>query len=203
MSTTALLGREEFEAAVNNVDPGVPLSLALIDVDNFARINDEYGHAAGDAVLRELEQVLTGSLPHDALLGRVGGDEYAAALPGMPAESALIVLEEIRQHVADRDPVSEVGHKTHLSVGIANRPTHASSVPELFRAAEEGLYRAKSEGRNRTAIYVESKMVLKSNYYSRAGLDRLNKLSSARRRTEASLLREALDDLLTKHRDAL
>jgi diguanylate cyclase len=203
VSTTALLCREEFEAAVNGVDPGVTLSLALLDIDDFARINDEYGRAAGDAVLRDLEEVLTGSLPDDALLGRVGGDEYAAAFPGMPAESALIVLEEIRQHVADRDPVSEVAYKTHLSVGIANRPTHAGSVPDLFRAAEEGVFRAKSEGRNRTAIYVESKMVLKSNYYSRAGLDRLAKLSSARNRTEASLLREALDDLMVKHRDAL
>ena len=202
MSTTELLGHKEFEAAVNKVDPGVPVSLALIDVDNFARINDEYGRAAGDSVLRELEQVLTGSLPADALLGRVGGDEYAAALPEMPAESALIVLEEIREHVADR-PVPEVKHKTHLSIGIANRPTHASSVSELFRAAKEGLFRAKSEGRNRTAIYVESKMVLKSNYYSRASLDRLGKLASATERTEASLLREALDDLLQKHRDRL
>lgn len=203
MPKTGLLGRERFEAAVNKVDPDAPLSLALIDIDNFARINDKHGRAAGDAVLREVEEVLTGSLPEGALLGRVGGDEYAAALPGMPAESALIVLEEIRQHVADRDPVSGVTHKTHLSVGIANRPTHASSASELFRAAEEALYRAKSEGRNRTAIYVGSKMVLKSNYYSRASLDRLTKLSSARNRTEASLLREALEDLVTKHRDAL
>lgn len=203
MSTTELLGHKEFEAAVNKIDPGVPVSLALIDVDNFARINDEYGRPAGDAVLRALEEVLTGSLPEDALLGRLGGDEYAVALPDIPAESALIVLEEIRQHVADRDPVPEVKHRTYLSIGIANRPTHASSVPELFRAAKEGLFRAKSEGRNRTAIYVESKMVLKSNYYSRAGLDRLTKLSSARNRTEASLLREALDDLLIKHSEAL
>ncbi len=203
MSTTALLAHEEFQTAVNEVDPGVPLSLALIDIDYFARINEEYGHAVGDAVLRDLEEVLAGSLPDDSLLGRVGGDEYAAALPGMSAESALIVLEEIRQHVAEREPVSEVAHKTQLSIGIANRPAHASSVPELLRKAEESVYRAKSEGRNRTAIYVESKMVLKSNYYSRAGLDRLTKLSSARNRTEASLLREALEDLLAKHRDAL
>jgi diguanylate cyclase len=203
MSGTALLGRQKFEAAVRKVDPGLSLSLALIDVDNFARVNEEHGRDAGDAVLRELEQVLSGSLPKGALLGRIGGDEYAAALPGLPAEGALIVLEEIRRHVADRDPLPGVAYRTHLSVGIANRPTHAGSVPELFRAAEESLYRAKSEGRDRTAIYVESKMVLKSNYYSRASLDRLSRLSAAHNRTEASLLREALEDLVTKHRDAL
>lgn len=203
MSTTALLSHDEFQAAVNQVDPGVPLSLALIDIDNFGRFNDEYGRGAGDAVLRDLEEVLAGSLPADAILGRVGGDEYAAALPGLAAESALVVLEEIRQHLADREPVPGVAHATQLSIGIAGRPTHAGSIPELFKAAEESVYRAKSEGRSRTALYVESKMVLKSNYYSRATLDRLAKLSSARNRTEASLLREALDDLLTKHRDAL
>ncbi len=203
MSGTALLGRQKFEAAVRKVDPELSLSLALIDVDNFARINEKHGRDAGDAVLRELEQVLSGSLPKGALLGRIGGDEYAAALPDLPAEGALIVLEEIRRHVADRDPLPGVAYRTQLSVGIASRPTHAGSVPGLFRAAEESLYRAKSEGRNRTAIYVESKMVLKSNYYSRASLDRLSRLSAARNRTEASLLREALDDLVTKHRDAL
>lgn len=68
---------------------------------------------------------------------------------------------------------------------------------------DEALYRAKSEGRGRVAIYVESKMTLKSNYYSKASLERLAKLSDALNRTEASLLREALDDLFVKHGGAL
>ncbi len=86
-----------------------------------------------------------------------------------------------------------------LSIGVASNPPHASEAEGLWRAAGEALMRAKREGSNRVAIYVEEKMTLKSNYYSRANLERLAKLSSTTRRTEASLLREALDDLITKY----
>jgi diguanylate cyclase len=74
---------------------------------------------------------------------------------------------------------------------------------DLWRAAGQALMRAKREGGNRVAIYVEETMVLKSNYYSRANLDRLSKLSAASGRTDASLLRESLDDLFEKYRDQL
>jgi diguanylate cyclase len=84
-----------------------------------------------------------------------------------------------------------------------NSPLHGTTAEELWRAAGEALMRAKRDGRDRVALYVEEKMVLKSNYYSKANLERLAKLSSATSRTEASLLREALDDLLYKHRDTL
>jgi GGDEF domain-containing protein len=87
--------------------------------------------------------------------------------------------------------------------GIAASPLHGNTAGDLWRAAGEALMRAKRDGRDRVALHVEEKMVLKSNYYSKANLERLAKLSSATDRTEASLLREALDDLLYKHRDAL
>ena len=197
-----LLSRLAFEEKCFSF-AGQQVSVALLDLDHFAQINDDYGHAAGDDVLRSLENVLTGSLPSDALVGRFGGDEYAVALPDTPAESALILLEEIRSHFSSRQPAASVPRKVHVSVGIASRPPHAETVPELLRAATEALYRAKREGKSRIAIYTESKMTLKSNYYSKAGLERLAKLSAALERTEASLLREALDDLFVKHRDEL
>ena len=179
------------------------LSVALIDIDHFKEVNDEFGHAAGDEVLRSLETVLTGSLPKEALIGRLGGDEYAVALPDMPAENALILLEEVRTHFSNRCPAASVPRKVHLSVGIASRPPHAESATDLLRAATEALYRAKREGKSRVAIYIESKMTLKSNYYSKASLERLSKLSNALDRTEASLLREALDDLFVKYKEEL
>ena len=197
-----LLSRADFEENLQSLPDGL-LSVALLDLDHFKEVNDDYGHKAGDEVLRGLERVLTGSLPSEAVVGRLGGDEYAVALPDMPAENALIVLEEIRAHFSSREPAKSVPRRLHLSVGIASRPTHAGTVPELLRAADEALYRAKAEGRSRIAIYVESKMTLKSNYYSKASLEKLSKLSAASNRTEASLLREALDDLFIKHSEAL
>jgi predicted signal transduction protein with EAL and GGDEF domain len=123
-------------------------------------------------------------------------------MPGASAESALIILEEIRAHYTEHG-IAGIDAPPGVSIGIAARPPHAASIEDATRAAVEALMRAKREGRGRVAIYVEEKMTLKSNYYSRASLDRLAKLASATQRTEASLLREALDDLLQKHRDRL
>jgi diguanylate cyclase (GGDEF)-like protein len=199
MNATPLLTRDELEATLGEVSDAVPLALALTDLDQFAEINRDLGREAGDSVLRAYERTLTRSVPAGAIVARIGGDEYGVALPGAGAESALILLEEIRAHFSTRPPSDLVPEPVAVSVGVAARPQHASSVAELFRAAEEALYRAKQEGKGRVAIYVEHKMTLKSNYYSKASLDRLAKLSAATSRTEASLLREGLDDLLAKY----
>ena len=172
-------------------------------MDSFKEVNDTLGHAAGDAVLRSLERTLSGSLPDNAIVSRLGGDEYAVALPGMTAESALILLEEIRQHFSGRPISPEIPRHVQLSVGIAAKPPHAKTITELLRCADEALYRAKREGRSRVAIYVEDKMSLKSNFYPKAQLERLAKLSNATGRTEASILREGLEDVLVKYREEL
>ena len=143
-----------------------------------------------------------GSLPAEKVVARISGDEYAIALPGTSAESALIQLEEVRTHYAAHG-VEGIDAPSTRSFGIAARPPHAEDTADVLRCAAEALMRAKREGSGRSVIYVEEKMTMKSNYYSRAMLDRLSKLSAATSRTEASLLREALDDLLAKHRDRL
>ena len=193
---------EAFEESLAALD-GEPLAVALCDLDRFKDVNDRLGRAAGDAVLRAWERTLKGSLPPDAVVARVGGDEYAAALPEHSAESALIVMEEIRKHFENQFPTSEVPFSAGVSAGIAARPPHGESPSQLLAAAREALMRAKRDGSNRVTIFVEEKMTMKSNYYSRATLDRLAKLSKATGRTEASLLREALDELLVKYRDEL
>lgn len=201
--TVDVLPPAELETVLSGLPDHVPIALALTDIDFFKEINVEHGRTAGDSVLAALEQALVANVPDDTLVARISGDEYAVALPGASAETALILLEEIRAHFSARPPIPELDAPVSLSVGIASRPQHAKTVDDLLRAAGEALYRAKVEGRGRVAIYVEDRMTLKSNYYSKATLVRLAKLSAATHRTEASLLREGLDDLLAKYKDEL
>lgn len=202
-SMSAVVGSEALERVLAGLPEAVPLAIALTDIDFFKEINAEHGRKVGDAVLGALEQALVANVPDDALIARISGDEYAVALPGANAETALILLDEIRAHFSAHPPLPVLDAAVSLSIGVASRPQHAKSVDDLFRAAGEALYRAKVEGRGRVAIYVEDKMTLKSNYYSKATLGRLAKLSAATHRTEASLLREGLDDLLGKYKDEL
>lgn len=199
-----ILSREQFLPRVNRLLHGghAPVALAVSDLDGFAGLNERRGRDAGDAVLAAWEGVLAANLPADAEVVRLGGDEYAIVLPGRSAENALILLDEIRGHFAGH-VLAPAGEATTASVGVAANPPHGTTAEELWRAAGQALMRAKRAGRDRIAIYVEEKMVLKSNYYTRAGLDRLAKLSAATGRTEASLLRESLDDLLDKYGDRI
>ncbi|GHF76795.1 GGDEF domain-containing protein [Deinococcus ficus] len=196
-----ILTRPAFEDAFQAL-AAAPLTLARLDLDHFKEVNDILGHTEGDRVLRSVERLLSGSLPTGSVIGRIGGDEYSAILPETAAETALILFDEVIRHFhIHRDP--HWPRTLGLSVGLAARPAHASTYPDLSRAADEALLRAKREGRGRACIYVESKMVLKSNYYPKSQLDRLTKLSAALGQTEASLLREALDRLIEQHREAL
>ncbi|HEU5417621.1 MAG TPA: GGDEF domain-containing protein [Streptosporangiaceae bacterium] len=178
------------------------LALALTDLDDFAAINQAHGRDTGDAVLTAWERVLRANVPRGAAVARLGGDEFAVVLPGTSAENAVVLLEELRRHFAGMT-VDGFAGRLSASAGIAASPPHGTTAAELYRAAGEALMRAKRNGRDRVAMYVEEKMILKSNYYSKANLERLAKLSSATDRTEASLLREALDDLLDKHKHTL
>jgi diguanylate cyclase len=190
----------DFLALVDKkVGPEAAMAFAMTDLDNFGTLNNAHGHEAGDQALASWERTLNGSLPNGAVVGRLGGDEYAVALPDHSAETALIVFEEIRVHFAEHPFAPDLNPRLGVSVGVAARPPHATQTIDLLRAADQALARAKREGRSRVAIFVEEKMTLKSNYYSRATLDRLAKLSGHTGRTEASLLREGLDDLLAKY----
>jgi diguanylate cyclase len=207
MATTKTLevtDRASFLAELDDLlrHGNAPLALALTDLDGFAAINDRYGRDTGDAVLAAWNRVLEANVPDGGSVVRLGGDEFVVVLPATSAENAVVLLEEVRGHFSGMR-IEDVPATASASVGIAANPPHGTTAEELWRAAGEALMRAKRDGRDRVALYVEEKMVLKSNYYSKANLERLAKLSSATDRTEASMLREALDDLLYKHRDAL
>ncbi len=170
----------------------------MTDLDGFGPLNEALGRDAGDRVLGAFHDGLVQNLPADAAVHRIGGDEWVILLPGSPLENGIVLLEELRGHM-ERVLAIDDDHQVTMSAGLASRPPHGSNGDELIRAADEALSRCKREGRNRVGIYIEDKMVMKSNYYSRATLDRLAALSRATNRTEASLLREAADKLLAEY----
>ena len=127
-----------------------PLSLLMLDLDRFKHLNDTAGHDAGDDALRQLAQCFKEELRGVDSAARFGGDEFALILPQAFTEGALIVAERVRARV-EKIHIPEFGNLT-ASIGIASFPTHAASRAELFRAADDALYAAKRNGRNRVCV---------------------------------------------------
>jgi diguanylate cyclase (GGDEF)-like protein len=128
----------------------LPLSVLTIDADHFKHVNDRYGHPTGDAVLRLLAERTRGILRGNDLVGRVGGEEFSAALLQTDMVKALQTAERLRRHIAAA-PLEVGGVKIALtvSVGVAGRVEEQASAAELFSLADEALYSAKRAGRNR------------------------------------------------------
>jgi adenylate cyclase len=130
------------------------LSLILCDVDFFKRYNDTYGHQAGDACLKKVAQAVSQSIkrPSD-LVARYGGEEFVVILPHTDVDGAILIAEEIRSHVqalAITHEASQVSQQVTLSLGIASTIPTSDITPELLlKAADEALYRAKEQGRDR------------------------------------------------------
>ncbi len=129
------------------------LTLLMVDVDHFKRVNDEHGHLVGDAVLRHVARTLRGRLRDQDLLGRFGGEEFLAILPGTAAHGGgLVLAEALRAAVAERGcPVAgTAGLALTISVGVAELPAGAElGTDSLICAADQAMYRAKAGGRNR------------------------------------------------------
>ncbi len=127
------------------------VSLIMVDIDFFKRINDTMGHAAGDDVLRELGRFLESQLRTYDIACRFGGEEFTLILPGSSVDNALRQAERIRTGVKEVPFVSEgkpIGPIT-ISLGVATYPADGETAEELLAAADAALYRAKAEGRNR------------------------------------------------------
>ena len=126
-----------------------PFSICLIDVDHFKSINDRFGHAAGDAVLKQLAQLVPAELRGVDLFGRLGGEEFLVIVPGTGREGAAACAERMRQRVADT-VFAEVGDGARLtaSIGVA---TYAAPEPAdvTLARADTALYQAKAAGRNK------------------------------------------------------
>ncbi|MDO4262764.1 MAG: diguanylate cyclase [Deinococcus sp.] len=191
-----ILRRREWGAALERLGH-TPLSVARLDVDHFAQLAEQLGRTEAEQLLRGLERLLTAELPSDAVLGQLSEDEYAVLLPETLPETALRLMDAVvRQFGRHRDP--RWPRSVGLSAGVAAQPAHARSPAALLLAADEALHRAKREGRGRACLYTPAKMVLKSNYYPRSQLDRLKKRAKAEGRSEADVLRSALEAYLAE-----
>jgi diguanylate cyclase (GGDEF)-like protein len=127
------------------------LSLIMIDLDHFKEFNDSYGHLEGDSLLRKIAQILKSSLRETDFVARYGGEEFAVILPETNKEGASIAAERVRRAISEQI-FGEVGAKMTISLGVASYPDDACLRADLIRKADEALYRAKREGRNRTCL---------------------------------------------------
>ena len=206
---TGLLNRREFMerfgdaiAIARSGQRETPLSLALLDVDKFLLVNEEYGHKAGDQMLVAVADCLRQQAGNKAFIGRYGGDEFVIVFPEAEREQAFLKMEQIRQELSRQELVTADGKTIpgiFISGGVASFPVDGRTENELFRKADHALYRAKSSGREQIRLAFEERMLPKTSHYTQTQLERLSRLADERKVSEADLLREAMDDFLTKY----
>lgn len=199
--TPKIESAEVFGDKLAKLTDGTPVSAALIDLDGFKELNDRVGLATGDAALKSFFGSLRHGLPSESIVARIGGDLFACLIPGAAPEQALLALEKVRSELEKPQALGKQRLPIPFSAGIASFPHHTENPEKLLEAADEALHSAKKQGGGRVVIFVEEKMVLKSNYYARAQLGRLAALAKGLSTTEAALLREALSDLFEKYSD--
>lgn len=156
-SLTRCLNRRGFDMQLEShfqaaKERNLPISLIMIDLDLFKAINDNYGHAIGDGVLRTLAGILLEETSDGVIAARVGGEEFALILPGHSVEQAVVIAERVRQRVEHMTTPDLVCSIT-VSCGVASFPLHALSEDGVFATADKALYRAKTSGRNQVCAF--------------------------------------------------
>jgi diguanylate cyclase (GGDEF)-like protein/PAS domain S-box-containing protein len=151
-----LRGAEEIKRAHRNSQP---LALLMLDIDEFKKVNDSHGHEAGDLALQQVAAVMKSSLREIDLLGRLGGEEFAALLPNTSLEEAVLSAERVRQTIANTPFVvagQVLSKPMTISIGVATITDEMSGVNDLLRNADAALYRAKESGRNCVVVWQSS-----------------------------------------------
>ncbi len=128
----------------------LPLSLIMVDIDHFKKLNDTYGHEIGNVVLKELSRIIKSCIRDVDIFARYGGEEFAVILPQTPQREAAVIGERIRERVEQTD--IDIGNgetlRITVSVGVSSFPENGKSQEELVSVTDQALYRAKGEGRN-------------------------------------------------------
>ena len=148
--------QERLENMVNEAArSGTPLAVIMLDIDHFKKINDRYGHKAGDDVIRFIARVIKNSTRKVDVAARYGGEEFIVLLHNTTAEGAVTVAEKIRE-IIQGAVVPADGNQLAVtaSFGVSAYPELARSTHDLVKSADEALYRSKENGRNRVTRYV-------------------------------------------------
>lgn len=133
---------------------GTPFSVLFIDLDHFKRINDNYGHEAGDTVLREVAACLQANTRQSDALGRIGGEEFSMFLPDTDLPGAKQVAEKLRTDIEALLPTTgETQLKITASIGVAKNEARHHSIEDIQREADQAMYQAKQQGRNRVTCF--------------------------------------------------
>ena len=152
---TGLANRRRFRVALTRELErwrryGAPCALLLLDIDHMKKINDTYGHPAGDRVLREIAETLSKVCRDNDIAARLGGEEFALLCANVDAAKGELAAKRLHE-VLSQQRIEGVGHIT-VSIGVAACPEHASTERTLYAASDAALYVAKNEGRNRIAM---------------------------------------------------
>lgn len=161
-SLTGLFNRRYFDETLKRElarsrRMAAPLSLVVLDVDHFKSVNDGFGHATGDAVLRAIAQLVRQSIRDCDVACRYGGEELVILMPDCAQPDAARRAEALRADIAGAPPMADGGGPEAItaSFGVAEYPIHGPDAEALFRAADRALYQAKREGRNRVVTALE------------------------------------------------
>lgn len=143
--------RIEYERSLRS---GQPASLVMFDIDHFKKVNDSYGHPAGDAVIRNTSYVIKNTIRQTDIAGRYGGEEFAVILPNSDAHTAHYLAERLRKKIEAQSVIhdAQVLHYT-VSLGVAELSTDMSSYQQWLEASDSALYESKEDGRNCSTIY--------------------------------------------------
>ncbi|RED87785.1 sensor domain-containing diguanylate cyclase [Cohnella phaseoli] len=148
---TGLFNRRTMDKFIGSwIASGNPFSLLVMDLDHFKSVNDTYGHDVGDEVLKFLATSLRQLLKENNVICRFGGEEFIVLVPDELFDPAMEAAERIRKYMSETN--GPTGGIVTLSIGAAHYPDSARSAEQLFRVADEALYRAKHQGRNRVEI---------------------------------------------------